>query len=287
MVTSIWTSEVSTCTDHIYIVFIDFGIIFTFEMNNNSPLIFCSYFDVFRKGKEPMPLDLETLPKEELVRMLRSMASEREALEQSVKRDSNIGDNLNSPSALATTLLGNSGNDSSNAANPLMPPPFRATTGRSLSHKLEKFDCEQFKSRIREKVYNAVKKTAHNWKNRPVTEISEELPTAQAAIDLFQGHKEINKNQRSLKWELDSDQTLEWLGSEASKYIHPVKFDGKVVCSIGQTPSVYAFASYDSMMAKYERNTGMLTLKFKTYTSGTGHLPGSDEPVFPVEEDDV
>ena len=55
--------------------------------------------------------------------------------------------------------------------------------------------------------------------------------------------------------------------------IHPVRFDGKVWCMVGERPSVYAWAKAESLEMKVEEN--MMSLKFRTWMSGTG-LPNVD-----------
>jgi hypothetical protein len=132
------------------------------------------------------------------------------------------------------------------------------------------YKIDQAKARIAEKLTTLIKKKSHNWKGRPTTELIEEVPTLEAVRELFFGFPEINKTARSYRWQLTGKQVVQWLNGGQNKYVHPVKFDGKVVCTIGQPAYVYAFAGYDSMLAKYEQGSGTLTLKVKTYTAGTG-----------------
>jgi len=232
-------------------------------------------------SKEPLrkttevPQNLEGLSKDELVRLLRSVTTEREALLAS-KRDGIIKDGTEEDVDGAVTD-GSTPYRSFKSKNslPFIPPPPRVKP--AVTYKVD-----QAKARIAEKLASGIKKKGHNWKGRPSTEITEIVPTLENVRELMAGYKEVNKTARSYRWQMNGDQIVEWLG--CSKYVHPVKFDGKVVCTIGQTASVYAFAGYVSMLAKYEQGTNTLTLTVKTRTAGTGNIPGSDEPVFLCDE---
>ncbi|CAB9520262.1 expressed unknown protein [Seminavis robusta] len=246
-----------------------------------------------------VPQDLEELSKEELVRLLRSVASEREQqhLGQNVlmpgepKAPGDPPANNNNALAMPGGMgggntTGGGGVDLNALLNgtppkpiyvkastllPLIPAPPRVKVNTT-------YKVDQAKSRICETLTALIKKKPHNWKGRPTTEMTEEVPTLEAARELMKGYPEVNKTARSYRWQLTGAQVIEWLG--CPKYVHPVNFQGKVVCTIGQTASVYAFAGFDSMLAKYEQGTATLTLKVKTYTAGTGNIPGSDDPVF-------
>jgi hypothetical protein len=219
---------------------------------------------------------LEDLSKEELVRLLRSVASEREALEQNIvprKGSAVVGNeasaggaaNANPPSATPTA-----GNPRNNSVKPHNLLPFIPSPPRIKISPVYKVD--QAKVRIADTLATLIKKKAHNWKGRPTTEMTEEVPTLEAARELMAGYPEINKTARSFRWQLTGDQVVEWLN--CPKYVHPVKFEGKVVCTIGQPAYVYAFAGYDSMLAKYEQGSATMTMKVKTFTAGTGNIPG-------------
>jgi hypothetical protein len=234
----------------------------------------CIVPDRSRKPTQ-VPTDLEDLPKEELVRLLRSVASERETLERNaVGGSSNKGPSR--PDDPARNAVGPAAPPKASATLlPFIPPPPRVKPPPP-------FKCEQVKAHIEEMAASMIKKKAHNWKGRPTTEVTEEIPSLEAARELFKGYPEINKTARSYRWNLNGFQVVEWLG--CPRYVHPVKFEGKIVCQVGQPAYVYAFAGYDSLLAKYEQGTGTLTLRFKTYTAGTGNIPGSDEPVFLCNE---
>ena len=237
-----------------------------------------------------VPQNLEGLSKEELVRLLRSVASEREALTK--KEGSDDAGNYSHALAdhsqqhpQAAQLLGGDGSlpqlghGRDGTYNPKKILPDIPSPPRVKPSAVYKVD--QAKTRIAETLASLIKKKGHNWKGRPTAEMTEEVPTLENVRELFDGYPEVNKTARSYRWQLSGEQIVEWLG--CPKYVHPVKFDGKVVCTIGQNASVYAFAGYDSMLAKYEQGTNTLTLKVKTFTAGTGNIPGctcSDSSVF-------
>lgn len=238
----------------------------------------CLLTRLYRKTTQ-VPQDLDGLSKEELVRLLRSVASEREALEQNVAPRKVGGSDLG-PGGEAT--LGANPTKALIAGGRAIPVkpgnllPFIPSPPRVKVNTVYKVD--QAKVRIADTLTGLIKKKAHNWKGRPTTEMTEEVPTLEAARELMEGYTEINKTARSYRWQLTGEQIVEWLGCQ--KYVHPVKFEGKVVCTIGQPAYVYAFAGFDSMLVKYEQGSSTLTLKVKTYTAGTGNIPGCDEPVF-------
>ena len=244
-------------------------------MNNNQLTCILSFFGCLlpcRKTTQ-VPQDLEGLSKEELVRLLRSVASEREALEQNIvprksSEGSTGGENvapLGTPNQALTAAGTRPVPVKPSNLLPFIPSPPRVKVNTS-------YKVDQAKVRIADTLTALIKKKAHNWKGRPTTEMTEEVPTLEAARELMEGFTEINKTARSYRWQLTGEQVVEWLN--CPKYVHPVKFEGKVVCTIGQPAYVYAFAGFDSMLAKYEQGTATLTLKVKTYTAGTGNIPG-------------
>lgn len=220
-----------------------------------------------------VPQDLDSLSKEELMRMLRSVASEREALMAPKKDCDGVDASLGGGE---TDIHGEGAGAVPGMFNHKQIMPFIPAPPRIKPSAVYKID--QAKTRIAETLANMIKKKGHNWKGRPSTEVTEDVPSLENVRELFVGYPEVNKTARSYRWQLNGDQIVEWLG--ISKYVHPVKFDGKVVCTIGQNDNIYAFAGYDSMLAKYEQGTSTLTLKVKTFTAGTGNIPGCDEPVF-------
>jgi len=221
-----------------------------------------------------VPQDLESLSKEELVNLLRSVVSERESGSGGSGKvnGGDGGDGDDDDDALEPTgvpIPGLPTNSALKASNllPFLPAPPRAKA-------VPQYNVAQAKTRIAETMSSLIKKRPHHWKGRPTTELTESVPSLEAARELFKGFEDtaVNKTARSYRWQLTGEQVIEWLN--CPKYIHPVKFEGKVVCTIGQPAYVYAFAGYDSMLAKFEQGTNTLTLKVKTFTAGTGNIPG-------------
>lgn len=183
-----------------------------------SAFAFCS-----RKATQ-VPTDLEDLPKEELVRLLRSVASEREIFERSNNsasatsrnnddgggRGENSGYIPNSNKAMASFSPSLPAPKTSATLLPYIPPPPRVKPPPS-------FKIEQAKARIADTASSLIKKKAHNWKGRPCTDVTEEIPNLEAARELFKGYKEINKTARSYRWHLTGDQVVEWL--DCPKYV--------------------------------------------------------------------
>merc|ERR1712039_421583 len=119
------------------------------------------------------------------------------------------------------------------------------------------------------KVISAIKKTAHNEKKKPYSEVSEGIPREQALSLLGSLGTVKSDTKRMHKRILFSEDVRELLGIEE---VHPVKFDGVTWCLAGETPSVYAWARVESLEVKVEES--LLSMKVRTYMSGSG-IPDS------------
>lgn len=90
-----------------------------------------------------------------------------------------------------------------------------------------------------------------------------------------------------IKWKLTGMEVSMWFKNDSNAtlphYIHPVKFDGKVIAFFGTKPKVYAWAAFESVEAKYEKKTNLLTLKVRTYMAGTGRpdMHGGEDLIAP------
>ena len=193
-----------------------------------------------------VPADLNSLPKEELVRLLKRVADERNDFERAAKK----------PKAAAVVTAA--------------APTVAAATPAA-------FNVAATKKRMASAAIKAIKKAAHNRAKKPWTEISESLPNTEAALALFEGYHSSSDTPRLTKWELRGADISAWLGT--SQFVHPVKFDGKIWCLSGrETPKIHAWAAYETLQVKFEKKTGHLTLKFRTFTAGYGLPDGSDFP---------
>jgi len=190
-----------------------------------------------------VPSNLDALPKDELVRLLKRVASERNDL---VSSSSNNKKQKTAPAAAA----------------------------------LPSFNVPAAKKRIASTAKKLIKKTAHNRSKKPWTELSEQVPDLAACLELFSGFATTSETARLLKWELSGAEIAHWLNMTDEPYVHPVKFDGKVWAFAGAKVHIYAWAGFETLQAKYEKKTGNLQLKFRTYMVGAGNPNGSGGPPY-------
>jgi len=132
-----------------------------------------------------IPSNLEDLPTEELVRLAKRVATER---------DEEIARSKKKPKASAAVAA---------AAAPA-------------------FSVKVTKKRIQTTVTRVVKKAAHNNTKKPWSEVNEMVPSVAAVQALFEGYAPKSDTSRMTKWELHGSKVNEWLDSP--DYIHPVKF---------------------------------------------------------------
>lgn len=139
------------------------------------------------------------------------------------------------------------------------------------------FNVVATKKRIATAAVRAIKTSAHNRQKKPWSLVWDRLPNLAAAMTLFEELAVDSDSARQIKWILhDGDAIAQWLGGTNNKYVPNVKFDGKVLCIGNFKPKVYAWASYESLEAKFEKKTGLLSLKFRTFLAGTGLPSGQD-----------
>merc|ERR1712039_362810 len=122
------------------------------------------------------------------------------------------------------------------------------------------------------------KKAAHNDKKKPYTEISEGLPRHHSLSLLGSLGTTVSDTKKMQKRMLTPQEVENFLGISD---IHPVKFDGKVLCMVGERPSVYAWAKVESLEVKVEEN--MTSFKFRTWMSGSG-FPNAEGKCVSLEE---
>ena len=127
---------------------------------------------------------------------------------------------------------------------------------------------QAMRKRLRDKVVKAVKKTAHNDRRKPYSEISDGCPNKAVAVALMGGLHPKSDTARMTRWVLAGNDVSRFLGIE--RLVHPVKFDGMVLSFGGAPVHVYAWAAFESLEIKYENASKVLTLKARTLLAGSG-----------------
>jgi hypothetical protein len=188
-----------------------------------------------------VPNNLDSLSREKLLGLVTALASERDE-QLSRKRSKATIKPKASASIIQTTLT---------------------------PKKVPSLDVNAIKKRLLTKSVKAIKKTKHNDKRKPYTEISEGLSSKEEAIMLLKDFPMKSDNARMTKWVLGPGDIESFIGCEST--IHPVAFDGKVWCFGGGKPNVYAQAGFESLEVKFEPASSLLTLKFRTYLAGYGN----------------
>ena len=124
------------------------------------------------------------------------------------------------------------------------------------------------RKRLRDKVVKAVKKTAHNDRKKPYSEVSDGCPSKAVAVALMNGLHPKSDTARMTRWVLTGNDVSRFLGIE--RLVHPVKFDGMVLSFGGAPVNVYAWAAFESLEVKFENASKVLTLKARTFLAGSG-----------------
>ena len=127
---------------------------------------------------------------------------------------------------------------------------------------------QAMRKRLRDKVVKAVKKTAHNDRRKPYSEISDGCASRAVAVALMGGLHPKSDTARMTRWVLSGNDVSRFLGIE--RLVHPVKFDGMVLSFGGAPVHVYAWAAFESLEVKFENASKVLTLKSRTFLAGSG-----------------
>ena len=138
-------------------------------------------------------------------------------------------------------------------------------------HKGDEVDAkalQAMRKRLRDKIVKAVKKTAHNDRRKPYSEISDGCPSKAVAVALMGGLHPKSDTARMRRWVLTGNDVSMFLGIE--RLVHPVKFDGMVLSFGGLPCNVYAWAAFESLEVKFENASKVLTLKARTLLAGSG-----------------
>ena len=138
-------------------------------------------------------------------------------------------------------------------------------------HKGDEVDAktlQAMRKRLRDKIVKAVKKTAHNDRRKPYSEVSDGCPSKAVAVTLMNGLHPKSDTARMTRWVLSGNDVSRFLGIE--RLVHPVKFDGMVLSFGGAPVHVYAWAAFESLEVKFENASKVLTLKSRTFLAGSG-----------------
>ena len=135
-------------------------------------------------------------------------------------------------------------------------------------NELDAKALQAMRKRLRDKVVKAVKKTAHNDRKKPYSEVSDGCPSKAVAVALMNGLHPKSDTARMTRWVLTGNDVSRFLGIE--RLVHPVKFDGMVLSFGGAPVHVYAWAAFESLEVKFENASKVLTLKSRTFLAGSG-----------------
>jgi hypothetical protein len=202
-----------------------------------------------------VPDDLEACSHGDLVQLVKQLRSERDALEAGA-----------TAAGKAASSLG--------GVQQLLPGSRQRLDGTTMPPASANFlvaqEAECMKKRLADKAVKAIRKTKHNDKRKPYTEVSEGVANKATAMRLLDGCPLKSDTARMTRWLLEGDSAIAgWLGIE--KLVHPVAFDGKVWCFAGgPPPRIYAWAGLESLEVKWEPSSSLLTLKFRTFMAGSG-----------------
>eukprot|EP00039_Didymoeca_costata_P029477 m.24809 g.24809 ORF g.24809 m.24809 type:complete len:280 (-) comp7647_c0_seq1:108-947(-) len=145
----------------------------------------------------------------------------------------------------------------------------KAATTVAATGEITEKEIAAARKRIAGKVNKAVKKTKHNDKKKPYSEVSEGIQSPKMALALMKGREPSSDSKKMTKWTFSGESEIaEVLGTQ--KLIHPVAFDGKVWTFGGMKPKIYAWAGFDSLEVKYDKPASLLTFKIRTFMFGSG-----------------
>ena len=202
-----------------------------------------------------VPDDLEAISADDLCGLVKKLCVERTAMERAASGSSWSSSMAPPPSAARP--------GKATAAQSTPAPPLAAPKATELA---------AMKKRLADKSAKAIKKTKHNDKRKPYTEVNEGMPNKATALALLEGLAPKSDTLRMTRWLIEGDAAAAWLGIE--RLVHPVTFDGKIWCLRGERPQVYAWAGIETLEIRYEASSNLLSLKFRTFIAGNG-LPQS------------
>uniref|UniRef100_A0A7S2ULU4 Uncharacterized protein n=1 Tax=Attheya septentrionalis TaxID=420275 RepID=A0A7S2ULU4_9STRA len=215
-----------------------------------------------RKKEVIVPQDLDVLSKDALVTLVRDLDEERQALTSEL-------DVLGSPLLKKRKTTGSVQTQVTAASvvvSPVrVPVPVVTPTAKEVT---------AVRKRMGKNAERAIKKMKHGNKKKPTSEVSEGGMTPAMVHEIMKDYDahQTSDTKRMTKWVLlDNDAAIisNMLGID--RLIHPVQFDGKVICWAGnRNPKIYCWASLERMEVKYDKAQCNLNLKIKTTEAGTG-----------------
>jgi hypothetical protein len=127
-------------------------------------------------------------------------------------------------------------------------------------------NVEALKKRMVRQAIAKIKKTGHSNRKRPWTElVFGGIPSEDYAKALFEDCDLENETSRMITWELtDRQELIDFFGEVT---VDPVKFDGFYrPCPLtGRRTPPYSYASFERMVAKYDKGQKVVNLKIRTF----------------------
>ena len=149
---------------------------------------------------------------------------------------------------------------------------------------------DKIRADIRKKSTAAIKRAKHSKKKSPWSseiwvkitgrlrdEDDDIVPRRLIVERLFDAHDVFSREEtsRTIKWEIVGEsRIISFLNAEDDPFISPVELSGmssirvRVNPLTGEVPHMVGVAGYDELQAKFNLNTQMFTLRFKTYLRG-------------------
>jgi hypothetical protein len=260
--------------------------------NSNALLLSSLTNDTNNNSLTTLPSNLDRLSKNEILNLVKRLASERDALLNNQKgnkrpRGRKTKGTINSTTISShhdvnTVLNVPPGNNSTSQRKPTSTSsprrtvvPKQATATVSYIHSVPFIDIAEIKERIYKDASERIKETIHTDRNKPYTAVIAESSFAEASIlALMADYIPIKTTNTMMIWLLEEEQILDWFHIRDTPYIHPVANEIATICfKWEKNPTVYAHAKMEQVEIKWERKTGTLQLKFRTWVVGFGRPP--------------
>eukprot|EP00978_Attheya_sp_CCMP212_P020130 scaffold57235_cov58-Attheya_sp.AAC.4 len=223
------------------------------------------------KKEVTVPQDLDVLSKDALVTLVRDLDEERQALksELDVLEGSPLLKKRKTTLSVQTQVV-TAAASATAAASVVVSPVHAAVVPVTPTAK----EVTAVRKRMGKNAERAIKKMKHGNKKKPTSEVSEGGMTPAMVHEIMTEYDayQTSDTKRMTKWVLlnsNNHDISNMLGID--RLIHPVQFDGKVICWAGnRNPKIYCWASLERMEVKYDKAQCNLNLKIKTTEAGTG-----------------